>query len=259
MQRFAALWLAAAIVQAGTFTTGCLTRADDFQPTGRWALVNDWSPWEIAIIDVSAAGKTYEVRLIDARRNLRSRQVHVKNFVCRDGHVAFELSGVQTELKFDGDLAADGPYAGQLVGTVRQQYLDPARLQRTTADKLAPPLRPYQEQINAASNESDNRQRIARLFDVVRQHPGPETNYEFRQVLAAAESADLSEGQVRDLLRGWFSCAEHYGKAFLAESRLVVLRSLRGQKRFASAALEVAEQGRTRLADFTSALDRSSL
>lgn len=252
-------WLPAALVLVGIFTMGGGATGDDFQPTGRWVLVKDWGwPSEWAIIDVGAAGTAYDVRLIDARRNLLLRQVHVKNFVCRDGHVAFELSGEQTKLNFDGALAADGPYAGQFVGTIRGQYLDPARLQRTTAEKVAAPERPpYNEQIKAAYHEKGKV--TARLMDVVRQHPGPETSYEFRQVLAAAESADLSEEQVRDLLRGWFSHAELYGKTFLGESRLVVLRSLRGQKRFASIALEVAEQGRTRLADLTSGLGQSSL
>lgn len=240
--------------------TGQAALGDNFQPKGRWVLVNDWGwPIEQAIFDVIPTEDGFDIRLIAAPRNLGTAEV--KNFTCHNGRVTFALASERAKaIEFDGTLAVEGQYAGQVVGTTQWYSLEPARLKRTTTDHLMKfKGLPYEKQVEDAMNLADKRERAAKLMKIVQQHPGPETNKEFRPLLASAEEADLTEAQVRDLLRLWFAAAEPYGPAFRAEARLVVLRSLRGQPKFAPIALEVAEAACQNLGDLASAEDRSSL
>lgn len=257
MRNPAARWATAAFLLFAVIGSGRVAQGDDFQPAGRWVLVNDWGwPLELTLFEVAPKEGGFEVRVLDGRR-----QMAVKDFVSRDGRVSFVLTRkTLKDCTFNGSLAVEGRYAGQVLGTTRDQHVDPCRLERTTADRLVDrELSPHQKQIDEAEGIADPRTRAAKLMEVVREHPGPETNMAFRTLLVFAERSGLTGEQVRGLIRAWFDAARPYGPAFVAESRMVVLRCLRDQPKFAPIALEVGEEARKGLNESSSADARSSL
>lgn len=225
---------------------------EEFDPSGRWVLVCDWdSPEELAIVDIGRDGGGFEVQVIDAKQRLGA--VKVESFECRKGRAKLLLHGERVKtIVFEGMLADRGAHAGQFLGTIQRRYLDPARLVPSTAEKLAEPQKPpHQEKLNAAWDIKDLSERVARFSEIVHEAPGPTTNWPLRLILVRAEEAGVNEEQIDEHLRMWFDATEKYGPKFSAKARLMVLRSLYGQAKFARAALKVANDTRASLSDLS--------
>lgn len=258
-----ARWVVSTFLFASLSAGGQVLADESFQPAGRWVLVNDWGgTFELALFDITKSSDGFKTTVIDARPNMGS--LKLKSFECDGGHVSLAFRERAGEIRFEGRMKDADNHAGELLGTVeRGAYIDPARLVRVDAEKLepdrSPPFEGYRDRLEAIWKLKELKQRAEAWAEIVRKAPGPGTNYELRLWLISATDAGAKESQIRQQLEAWFIAAEPYGPKFVAEARLVAIRSLRGQPKFAHVSLEIAEQARENLSDFRSLDDQSSL
>ncbi|MGH7192361.1 MAG: hypothetical protein ACREJM_02370 [Candidatus Saccharimonadales bacterium] len=148
--------------------------ADDFDPTGRWVLISDWErSEELLLLDVVPDRDGFGGKMVDAMSGFGA--ITAKSIQFRDGHTKLSLHGEHIkDILFEGTLANDGSHAGEFMGTVQRRYLEPARLVRSTADKLGEP-KPSQSQaqFKAAWDITDLHERIAQISEGVTGNPTP--------------------------------------------------------------------------------------
>lgn len=255
----------AAILLLAWISTGSLAaEAEEFSPVGRWLLTNEWGgTWEIMLFDVVQSDEGFKIKMVDARPNFGV--LTRKRFDYDAGRLSLDFRSDRFQkISFEGELKRSGPYKGEFLGRVRPgKYLDAGRLKRVGVEKLHPKLSPpfdgYFELLQEAAKNRDVKEKAAIYLEAFRKAPGPSTVFELRQWLVVAETVGATEAQVREQTQAWLAAAEPYGPEFVEFARLVVLRSLRGQAKFAQASLDLAGEAREHLTDLHSLDDRSSV
>ncbi len=200
MLNLSARWVVPTFLFASLSAGGQVLAYESFEPTGRWALVNDWSgAFELALFDIAKSSDGFETKVIDARPSMGS--LELKSFECDGSHVSLVFRARAGELRFEGSLKDAGNHAGELLGTVeRGAYIDPARLVRVDAEELkpdrSPPFEGYRDKLEAIWKLKDLKQRAEAWAEMVHKSPGPGTNFELRRWLISATDAGVKESQL---------------------------------------------------------------
>jgi len=234
-------WLAFA---AAAFFVGS-RQAGAAEATGIWKLVvlaigED----ELAIVDLHRKDGQPEGVLVDGRKGLLDK-ARVENVKLDEGRTSFKLGGGGFALTFDGALAANGPDAGKVLGTVDiGNAIFPARLEKTIEEKVgaAKPGVMGQDYF-AARNDRDAKSSIEQLRKLIEKNGHSPVCYAFYDaILQRAHEAEMPVAEVEALLAAWRREAAAYGSAWSTEVAKKALTALADQKEYAEAALALAKE-----------------
>lgn len=169
--------------------------------------------------------------------------LNVESLVNDRGTVSFTLKGPSSASKFLGKLAAEGPSAGQILGTfqIRNETF-PARLEKTREPRLAD-RRPSAliRSFAALARNPDPVAKVNGLRQGLRRYRGTPTNYLFYvEILGGAAAAELQIDEVRTLVDEMIKEAEPYGDAWVQEVRLRALKVMGTAKPYAEISLGLA-------------------
>lgn len=234
-------WLAVAV---GAFFAGA-PRAGAAEPTGIWKFeIHAVGAGEMAIVDLHRQDGQPAGVLVDGRSGLFDK-ARVEDVRFGDGRASFRLAGPRLAVKFDGMLVGDGPEAGKVMGTADLgNAIFPARLEKTTEDRLGPPKPDsFNQDYFAARNERDPKAAVGKFKALIEKNQhGPLTYALYEPMLEKAQAASMPAADVESLIAAWRRESAPYGAAWSAEVAKRALTAIAPQKDYAETALNLAKE-----------------
>ena len=215
------------------------------EPTGMWKfVVLAMGDEDFAIVDLHRQDGQPRGVVVDAR-SAYFEKPKLEDVKLGDDRVSFSLKSSRMSVDFEGQLAADGPYAGQVMGIMSLQgSVFPARLEKTRQDKVSD-ARPtvLGRDFVEARNETDPKARVRKLRDLIAKHPGAPVNHLFyEQLLDSAEAAGLPPTDVESMIATWRGDARPFGPKWTNEIEGKALKAIAPQKAYAETALKLAQE-----------------
>ncbi|AMV38740.1 hypothetical protein [Planctomyces sp. SH-PL62] len=215
------------------------------EPVGIWKLVVlAFGADDFAIVDLHRQDDKPRGVVIDGRKQLLEG-AQIEGVDLQDGRAAFTLKGSVMTIKFSGSEAKEGPFAGQIVGTVLiQNESYPASLEKTREEKLAPakPNAFVQDFLKAARQE-DMGKKVDDLRALLAKNPGvPANQIIYSELLGNAEAAKLPPAEVDRLIANWRREAEPFGQVWVDEVGMKAFKAIAGSKPFAETALKLGQE-----------------
>lgn len=235
--RYVPLVLALAVA---ALTASRATAADN-PLTGTWKLilVVPFTESELFVFDVKDHDGKASATIVDSQRLPEPPAItDVKED--KTG-LTVKMHLVGNDAFFHGVADANGVYFGALkIG----DNTIPSRVEKTKADKVAPPSLQEQAAVKAYSGtrfEKDMKTKVSQLMEIVAKSAGsPSLATVYSDLIRDAKAGGLAEVDVRKYAQEWIKGARPYGADLTTETTLRVANALLASKSFPAYAFELA-------------------
>ncbi|MDG3003425.1 hypothetical protein [Paludisphaera mucosa] len=215
------------------------------EPAGIWKLVVlAFGDEDFAIVDLHRQDGEAKGVLVDGRKGLLEGG-KVLDLKLEDDRASFAVKGPAMTMKFAGGLAKNGPYAGQVLGTIQlQNNIFPAKLEKTRDEKLgAAKPNAIGQDFFKARNEQDPKAQVEKFKAILAKNAGaPVCQLAYTGILGAAGAAGLPSAEVEKLIAAWRSEAEPFGPAWAQEIAIRSFGLIAPQKTYADTALRLGQE-----------------
>lgn len=238
------LTLTLSLVLAGQGLAPAPARAADADLKGTWKLVllTPFVENEFLLVDFKDHGGKVEAGVKDYLKQFPQPPV-VSGIESKDGSVGMAVKFANIDATFSGKPSKDGTINGQL--RVNEQGI-PARLEKTEAEKLAPPPQQPPAAVQSyleARGERDAKARAKKLRAIAERKPGsPTMSVVYIDLLKSAGDAGLGEEDVRKIVDEWVGGAKSFGGVYGAEIRSQAIQALNGKPAYAGLVLGLAQE-----------------
>lgn len=202
-------------------------------------------PW---LLEISGAEGSYTARVLETATSLEPAEL--KEFKTSGEQVRFRIVVQERSWSFDGLVAGD-----RIQGSLEQQgQLTLAWLERTSQKSLGgslpgfPALRA--NEFKEAQETDDVRQRVKEMLEFIERHAESPLTFEAaRTVLQLAKAAEMSEADVRDVVRKYEELAGPWGRRWSEGAIVNIAYDLTEADAHPALALEYAQKAKESLDD----------
>lgn len=219
--------------------------ADPVVPQGnyRLVLIGPFAELDLILTKLGKNGDTFEAKVLDSAQLPQPPQVGQVS-VNQEGALTIVLKLGNGDASFTGRPNAEGNYLG-MIRITGQSF--PAKVEKTTAVKVTPPLQqapPSFQAFMAARQTPEAKARTAKLQELLSsaKSPGDPTMAQvYATLLQGAQAGGLEAAAVKAIVDQWLGGAEPFGEAYKTSVASQALSALSGQKNFAELSLELAQ------------------